>query len=229
MRPILVQFPSRGRPKRFDESLRSLYANSVDPGLLIINAVLDNDDPELGEYTRLIREFKDSNPDAFILIHPGTSVSKIDAFNRVPKFEWNVLVAFSDDMIMSVMGWDRLVMDYMPEDLDWFLHFLERDSAERCSVMSVIGRRYFERTGYVYYPDYKSLWCDVEETEKARLLERYLFIPTSICIHLNAAYGHMDRDEMFDRQQADWDHDEAVYIERKETNFGLDGPTYHHD
>jgi hypothetical protein len=40
--------------------------------------------------------------------------------------------------------------------------------------------------------------------------------------HLNPAYGHLPRDEQFDRQQALWNRDEKVYNIRKANNFGFD-------
>jgi hypothetical protein len=203
------------------DGLFSIYGNCVDPNLFRVNAVLDMDDLSLGTYRREIAEYWGTNPEIKVTMDIGYSKSKVDAFNRVPA-DWDILVAFSDDMAMCVKGWDRLIMDYMPEDLDWFIHFVERDSAERVSVMSVIGRAYYQRDHYVYHPSYKSLFCDNEATEVARLRERYLFIPTPICIHMNPAYGHLPRDAMFDEQQEiGYSEDKLNYEKREANNFDL--------
>ena len=131
----------------------------------------------------------------------------------------------SDDMRMTVNGWDEIIRGeikhYFPQG-DAYLHFREKDTRELLNVMEIMDRRFYERFGFVYHPSYKSLWCDNEKTELAKMLGAYRYINFEIFVHENPAYGYQPRDEMFDAQQNLWGVDEENYNKRKAINFEIE-------
>jgi hypothetical protein len=90
--------------------------------------------------------------------------------------------------------------------------------------MSIMGRKYYERFGYIYHPSYQSLWCDNEAMEVAQMLGKYWYMGIQLFDHLHPAYNLAPWDEQYTRQQGLWGVDEANYIERKRHNFYLHEP-----
>ena len=181
-------------------------------------------------YTKVVNEYKN------IKIAYGKSDSKIHAINRnvneLAEFwteaaDWDIIVVMSDDMMFLMPNWDEIIRMEMKAnfpDGDGYLHFQEKDTKRLLNVMEIMDRTYYERFGFIYHPSYLSLWCDNEKTELAKRLRRYKYIDTEIFVHENPAYAHSLhlRDEMFDRQQADWGADEANFYKRKALNFEIE-------
>lgn len=219
---ILYNYPSRGRPERFIEGLKNIVYMSADKDDYRIWCVLDSDDPSINEYeSLLVKSGVHYEKNSYFSL--GKSKSKVDAINRkLPDLSWDILVNFSDDMRFTVYGFDVLIRDYMPLSLDGFLHFHEKDSADRTCVMSIIGREYYKIDGWIYNPVYKSLFCDNEATEIARIRGKYHYIDTTIFEHQLPAMGHHKRDKMFDEQQEiGYREDQPIFNERKANNFYL--------
>ena len=89
--------------------------------------------------------------------------------------------------------------------------------------MSVIGRDYFNRDGYIYYPEYITECCDDEAQEVAKLRGCYKFVDIEIFNHLHPAYNKAE----WDRNYADnltldkQSHDRDLLAKRRAINFGL--------
>lgn len=218
---ILIQYPSRQRPGAFATALSTVRNLSVLKDDLVVHVVLDEDDPSLPVYMAHLSTIDDIP----ILICLGKSESKIDAINRsLPAIDWDILLTFSDDMRFTVYGWDIMVRDqFADKDLDKFIHFWEKDSDDRVSVMDVVGRNYYLRDMWIYNPIYLSLFCDEEKTEIARLRGKYQFERQSIFIHVNPrTSGVGEEDEMLtEQQEIGWTLDQDTYLKRKSVNFGL--------
>lgn len=104
----------------------------------------------------------------------GYSKSKIHAINRnLDKLpEWHILVNVSDDQLFIQKGFDRIIKSKFTEP-DLFLHFPDSFAGSRVATMSIIDKAYYQRDNYIYFPGYYSMFCDEEETEKAKMRGRY--------------------------------------------------------
>jgi hypothetical protein len=222
---ILVQYASRSRPERFAEGLRSLIENAAEPEKLIIHIVLDEDDPLLLTYFNNA----DTGSEVGTDWNPGISTSKINAINRpfawVEEFPWDILLNWSDDMRMTYYGWDVLIREAFREEgtLDRFIHFPDREAKDRVSIMSVMGREYYLRDGYIYNPEYLSLFADNEATDVARLRGCYKFVDTEIFIHDNGSSngtGYVDEMQR-EQQKQGYEFDHKTFLRRQTDNFGL--------
>lgn len=217
---ILFKLPSRSRPERFFKALDSIVNNLSDTENYHISCTLDEDDQTMNndEVKLNIASYKN------ISISWGTSKSKIHAVNRdIPNIKWDILIVGSDDIFFNVYGFDEMVRSEMYNHFpngDGYVHFSEKDSKSALCVMTVCDKKYYDRFGYIYHTDYKSLWCDNEQMEVAKMLGRYVYIPYSIMEHLNPAYGYIERDAMFDEQQSiGWTIDNETFNRRKALNF----------
>ena len=221
---ILFKFPCRGRREVFFESLDSLNNNIRDRENYLISLTLDTDDEVLNneEVINAINAYPN------VQIEWGTSSSKIEAINRsMPDHDWDVIVCWSNDMFATFYGFDDIFRESICAvfpDLDGLIHFPEQDAREALNVLYIATRKYYDRFGYIYHPSYKSLWCDNETMEVAKLLGRYHFfgIP-NLYVHKNPAYHHyqIERDELFNHQQSFWHEDESNFRNRQSINFEL--------
>jgi len=219
---ILVKYASRSRPEKFFEGLHNIIDMAADKVNYTVFCCLDKDDMTV-DNTFLSR----AGDDKFskVSFDFGCSKSKIDAINRpLPEvLAWDILVNYSDDMRFTVFGWDQLVREgFRCNGPDKFLHFPDSTAKNMLATMSIMDRKYFERDGYIYHPTYKSLWCDNEAMEVAKLRGCYVYMGTQIFEHYHPAYGMAQWDEQYHRQQAFWAEDELNYIYRKSKNFFLD-------
>jgi len=220
---ILFKFPSRQRPERFFQTLDNLHSMIADKENFHIVCTLDIDDPTMNNEEVKAR----INGYAHTTAMWGLSRTKIDAFNRDMEdiTGWDICVAVSDDIRFIVYGFDNLIREYFAinaPDTDGLLHVLDNDAKLAVPVLYVAGRKYFERDLWIYNPLYWSVFADNESMDCAKLRNKYFYNGIQIINHLNPAYGHLPRDEQFDRQQNMWGHDEKIYYRRKAANFGFD-------
>lgn len=220
---ILYKFPSRGRSKKFFAALDNIHSLSThdDWGVL---ATLDEDDPEMynkGVIQRLSWYYR-VNP-AF-----GKSTSKIHACNKDMELagDWDIVVLMSDDQEFLVKGFDSLIVEHMKKyfpDGDGVLHYPDTHGRWELSVLSIMGRKYYDRFNYLYFPGYESMWADNEYTDVAKILNCWRFIPMRIYEHKHHIWGYCMADALNVRNDntALYVKDNQLYCQRKAHNFGI--------
>ncbi len=212
---ILVKFPSRERPEKFASVLKQYQETSTNVRYLII---LDQDDPTINRYPKEVFCGE-------III--GFSGSKIKAINRDmdKSGEWDILVLASDDMIPQTTGWDIIITEAMKEcfpDTDGVLWFNDGYLGRKLNTMCILGRKYFDRFGYIYHPEYKSLWCDNEFTDVANMLDKQKYFDKILFKHEHFSNNRQVRaDQLMMRNESYYLQDEATYKRHKINNFGI--------
>jgi len=181
----------------------------------------------------------------------GNSVSKIDAYNRdIPKitesFDWDVIMVGSDDMWPNTPGFDQTILDDMAEhypDGDGCLWYNTEDSVKELAsrfrgkhipfgsdewrrkwitMLPIMGRKYYERFGYIYHPSYKSFWCDNEFTDVANRLDRIKPIDRTIIRHQHPSWdAGMEADQLYKSNNANFRTDRENYNGRKSQGFPI--------
>lgn len=212
---ILFNFASRSRPARFADVCLRIQRYCTHPYTIL--AKIDDDDLMLNAYLNSGLEVQ--------FVH-GLSGSKIVAINKgIQRDGWDILVNVSDDIIFTKVGFDDIIREHCgPDD---FLLFPEpyadgqvvKGKNERIAVMSVMGRDYYMRDGYVYNPAYKSLWCDNEATTVARIRGRLKEIEESIFYHAHPVAGHGKKDAQYINTESFYRADEKVFLSRKAAGF----------
>jgi hypothetical protein len=220
---LLIKYTSRSRPDRFFFGLDSIVNNLMRPKDHQILCTFDTDDTSMNnaEVIAKLASYHDYN----ITWVFGESTSKISAINSdIDKADsdWDILVNMSDDMEFTERGFDQFICYEMEKhfpDTDGVLHFPDGYTNERLITMSIIGRKYFERFGYIYHPDYKSLWCDNEFTELAKRNNKYAYIPQHIFTHNHPAWGKVETDEQYRHTESFNSEDHATFKRRKKAGF----------
>lgn len=231
---ILCKYPSRERPVKFNSTLRQYMSLSADRSNIHYAITLDDNDPSLSAYLRIISTIKNDFPDVEITVVNGISKSKVHAINRdMEKFcDWDILVLISDDMIPQVQGWDFAIENFMwlkYRFTDGVIWYWDGDPATRktetqkgLNTLCILGKNYFNRFGYIYHPDYVSLFCDNEFMEVADILGKQVYIDECIIkhVHWSNTPGEI-ADSLMKRTQSYFKRDEKLFFERKALNFNL--------
>jgi hypothetical protein len=212
---ILFNYTTRTRPDWFERGLRSIVDN-VESDNYIVLVSIDLDDDSMRE---MVKKYMTNDKIRFIY---GTSTGKVNAINRdVDLFdEWDILVNMSDDMIFTQKGFDTIIRNSF-DNLDQCIHFPDTIHFDKLITLSVLGRDYYDRFGYVYHPEYISVWCDNETTEVARLLGCYKFVNCWIYEHLHPATGKISMDAQYHYTESFAGHDESIFQKRQQQKFDL--------
>lgn len=216
---ILFNLASRSRPDKFFETLDNITRNcSSDDYIIMAKLDLDDDsmnNPEVKQ--RLTSYFK-------VLPQWGNSSSKIAAINRDindADCPWDILINMSDDMRWGTFGFDDIIRQHMPVNLDGFLHVPDDYAKDRVCTTSIVGYRYYQRDMYVYHPDYYSMWCDDEATEVAKARGCYIQVLSIQLDHLHYTnMGKAPKDALYRRNDT-YLADKRIYEERKARGFDL--------
>lgn len=215
---LLIQFPTRGRPEQFGNVLLQYIDMLADKENYHINVNCDCDDVSMCLRTDwLVRVACATRK---MSIHFSSNKSKVEAINRhIDGREFDIVLLASDDMIPQVRGYDDVIrqqMDLHFPDLDgvlWFHDGRRRD----LNTIALMGRKYFDRFGYIYHPDYKSLWADNELQDVAAILGKQVFVDQVILKHEHFSYGAAQLDETYRKSESDYLDDERTYRRRKLT------------
>jgi hypothetical protein len=219
---LLIKFPTRNRKNKFFKVLKQ-YQNlceDIDNTFFLIT--LDNDDDEMksSEVNDIFNTFKN------ITVVYGKSNSKIHAINRDIELidEWDIVLLASDDMTPKVKGYDNIIRNKMKEhypDTDGILWFNDGHQGNKLNTLSILGRKYFDRFGYIYHPEYKSVWSDNEFMTVGNLLGKQTYFDEVIIEHEHPDWGYGNRDVIHQINSNNESHDRNLFLKRKGNNFYL--------
>jgi hypothetical protein len=183
--------------------------------------------------TQQIRDFI-TNRHRNAQIFYGPDQGKIGAINRDMEKagDWQILVNFSDDMVFKVSGWDKIlrqkVSSVWGDSTDFFAHFNDGYIGDALATMSIIGREYYERDGYIYHPSYKSFSCDAEAYYVAIARGRHHYFDDVIFKHEHPSNNKSTRNDSLYKQNAKVaGGDTQNYFRRLNNNFDLEIPGPH--
>jgi len=218
---IRVIFPTRGRNKQFKKVFNLYYNLQEQKNDYFV--IADYDDKEK------------PGTDRRYTLDLGMSFSKIHAINRGIKYlkddDWDILVLASDDMVPQVKGWDTRIIKEMKKyypDTDGILWFHDGyRMADDINTLSIMGRKYFNRFGFIYNPAYGTFRCDCEYQKVAGKLGKYTFFKDCIIKHKHLNHKSLPADQKDDTSlRNEYWTDEPVYNERKKKNFDMVGGEY---
>jgi hypothetical protein len=219
---ILIKFPTRGRKNKFFNVLKKYQNLASNINNLNFLISIDEDDIDMNNSDSLdiLSSFKNCN----VVI--GKSDSKIHAVNRdIEKVsDWDIILLASDDMIPQVKGYDEIIVNKMLEnypDTDGVLWFNDGYQGNKLNTLCILGKKYYERFGYIYFPEYKSTWCDNEFMSVANLLGKQTYFNEVIIKHEHPDWGFGGQDDIHKKNHIDLSYDMNLYNNRKLINFEL--------
>jgi hypothetical protein len=216
---LLIKFPTRGRKEKFFQVL-DLYVNyleDIDNYKVIVSC--DNDDLSMNndEVINKLNTYKN------LEYYFSDNKSKIEAINaNLENQEFDILLLASDDMIPQFEGYDMIIRAMMMKnypDTDGVLWFNDGYQAKNLNTLCILGKKYYDRFGYIYHPSYISLWCDNEFTEVAQSLNKQTYIPQVIIKHEHPVWKGEKWDDVQVKNDSFNNRDKENFIKRKQNNF----------
>lgn len=239
MNRFLWKYPTRSRPDLFQERLinwlERLGVHKEDHHRWVIT--IDESDetmnnPKMLEWIKqTFEEFSQRfrgtlDYSVYVLTNSG----KISACNagvneELEVFDADFISLVSDDMVLMPEGVgigtkiaEEILRNY--PDGDAALHINDGLQGMRLCTFSCMGRKFYDRFGYLYHPDYVSTHCDDEFTQLAWGLRRMIWVPEVWVKH--DWVGNTRPDEMHQKNHALMSRDAQVYQERVKRQFPKD-------
>mgnify|MGYP003667797019 CR=1 FL=1 len=219
---LLIKFPTRNRKNKFFKVLRQYQNLCEDLDNTYFLITLDNDDESMNpsDVEDIFNTFKN------IKVVYGTSNSKIHAVNRDIELvnDWDIVLLASDDMTPKVKGYDNIIRNKMKElysDTDGVLWFNDGHMGNTLNTLCILGKKYYDRFGYIYHPEYKSVWSDNEFMLVGNLLGKQTYFEQVIIEHEHPDWGYGGRDEIHQNNSKNENQDKLLFTKRKDNNFYL--------
>ena len=192
---LLVKFPTRNRKDKFFKVFKKYQNLCEDLDNTYFLITLDNDDEDMSssEVNDIFNTFKN------VKVVYGNSDSKIHAINRDIELvgDWDIILLASDDMTPKVKGYDNIIRNKMKEyypDTDGILWFNDGHQGNNLNTLCILGKKYYDRFGYIYHPEYKSVWSDNEFMIVGNLLGKQTYFDEVIIEHEHPDWGYGGRD-----------------------------------
>ena len=217
---ILYLFPTRERKEKCFKAIDNIISLSRHDDYLI-QLVLDIDDSTMN--TPKVRDRINFYGEK-VKAYWGFSKNKIDAINRDISLcpEYDILCLHSDDMIFVKEGFDLDIIEGFADGFNGLLHFPDKRFLSSLITYSIMHRDYLKIDGYIYHPDFVSMFCDNLQQDIAKKRGKYKFVDKQILEHHHAIWGLCEKDALLNKT---WNptiyyKDSLTYDKLKE-QFGL--------
>lgn len=226
---ILIQFPTYGRAEKFIKVLDKYVDMSSILNELFFNINCDASDlsmtnPYIHERIKYILNKKHNISGKINYDYDTTKISAIN--DHIDEQNFDIVVCASDDMVPKVLDWDQEIADAMKShfpNLDGCVHFNDGNTNGELITFSILGKKLYEHFGYIYHPDYKSLYCDNEFTEEVKRLNKEIYINKVVISHehwsVKGTENHNQIDIAVHKTLHYSGRDSFVYQERKKLGF----------
>ena len=198
--------PSRSRASIANQ-VRNEWLNKAD-GIIEYIFSLDNDDVQGTLYEGHC--IYNNNRSAIDAVNKGAEMATGDLF-----------IVVSDDFSCPD-HWDSLLLRGLQGKSDYCVKTLD-GLQPTLITLPIMDRVYYERFGYIYYPDYQHMFCDQEMTAVAHMLGKAITLPIMFP-HNHYTTGKFERDGITIRNNSTWQQGELLLNQRLKTNFGIDKP-----
>lgn len=226
---LLVQFPTLARPEKFLSVLDRYISTMSVWNEVFFNINCDFEDKTMNNKDIIndVHKLLSKRNEARGVMHFDYGTDKISAINaHIDEQSFDVVICASDDMVPKVYSWDQRIAVSMQEhfpDLDGCVHFNDGNTNGDLITFSILGRKLYEYFGYIYHPDYKSLYCDDEFTQVVRAMEKEKYIDEVIIAHehysLEGSENHGEIDYAAQKTLHYSGRDHVVFQKRKELGF----------
>jgi hypothetical protein len=191
-------------------------------GLVPIEHILsiDIDELQANEYRQL---FKDS-----LIVQDNPSDGYVvGATNAAAKHaKGDILIYLSDDFDCPTQ-WDVLIRHKLTDGKEQLLKVDDCLQGFNVAVLTIpiMTRAFYDRFGYFFYLEYKSMFCDEDLYHVARLTNTMVLAPDLKFPHLHPSNPtetlRAQNDTTYNRSSAMWEQGKAIHQKRKAINYGL--------
>lgn len=214
---ISLLHPSRGRPEKSFKNSKEWIDKAGCEVELIISC--DREDPRANKYWNKYTDI-DIHFTGEIIFNDNGSV--VEATNRAAKeAKGDILVYLSDDFKCPDNWGLSVLKEFEGEDRPLLLKV--DDCLQRFDVpvltIPIMNRALYERLGYFWHPEYKSMFVDEDLYWTSRRLGAIKMAEHLKFPHEHPANGKAPNDEIYIRSAANWDQGKGVFAKRRAMGF----------
>lgn len=220
---IIFNFCSRSRPTKFFACLDNIRSISTLKSYLIV-AKIDEDDTTMNcDWVKMLLKLYPE-----VICEWGISNNKVHAINRdlskhVDGFD--IIINMSDDLVFLEKGFDDIICKEFKKHLPngGVLHLPDNFAGSKTMTHTIIGVPFYKQLGYMYHPDFISVYCDNHLTELSRSLGKYAFVNKKIFEHMHphAKLAAWDDQYRATESKENYAKDKETYLRLKANNYGL--------
>lgn len=208
---ISLLHPSRGRAEKAYQTYRNWIEKSSGEIEIEYLLSLDSDD----NYDLYKEIF---GIDFHSIIAKNSNL--VEASNSVADSCTGDLIVLISDDFDCPENWDLLLLDAVKDKKDFVLKTF--DGIQKWIVtLPIMDRTYYEKQGYIYYPEYQHMFCDTDMTHKASLEGKLIVRNDLVFTHNHYSVGKSEKDCVNTKADLTWNQGEKVYLERVKNNFGI--------
>lgn len=211
---ISLIHPSRSRAeKSYQNSSDWIYRAGVTDIQLLVS--VDKDDPELQKYkTRY----------GLSQLVIGENKSVVDATNGAcHSATGDILIYLSDDF-KCPDNWGQLILkefEGVTEPMLIKVHDCLQAFHVPVLTIPIMNRALYEKLGYFWHPDYKSMFVDCDLYETVKRIGALKLCPHLKFPHEHHSIGKAENDETYRASERNWEQGKAVFNKRKAAGFPL--------
>ena len=213
--------PSRGRSQKAKSILDSWIAKKSNGHDVQHLLSLDETDPEINQY---IETFNDYSK---LIIKNNSCV--VQATNEAAKHATGDFLIYLCDDFDCPYHWDSLLVNVSqkhnksPRDDPFIIKVDDCLQGFKVRVLTIpiMSRRLYERLGYFWYPEYKSMFVDQDLYEVCDQMQVIVEAPELKFEHRHYSTGKALLDETYRKSEMNWNQGLNLFNRRKSENFGL--------
>jgi len=212
MSRLLIKFPTRNRPEKFKKVFQ-LYIDFLS-GKHDVKFVVTMDEDDLTMNNDEIKNWLNSLPIKIKYVY-GHSKSKIQAVNAdLDDENADVLLLASDDMIPQIKGYDDIIFEGFKQtfpDFNGAIKFHDGLRDDNLMTLCVMGWPLYKHFGYIYSPEYTSVYSDTEQSLVLMAMKKLATSPVCIIQHAwtpepwDTLHARNENTEMYDKDKKVFD------------------------
>jgi glycosyltransferase involved in cell wall biosynthesis len=211
---ISLLHPSRGRPNKAFETAKEWIEKAGVPDVEYVLCT-DNDDPHANTYHQL--PFPSLGYHVFYY-----NKSVVEATNAAAKWSRGDILVYLSDDFKAPDNWGKLILKEFEGATGPRLIKID-DCLQKFDVpvltCPIMNRALYERLGYFFHPDFKSMFCDEHLYWVAKKLGALKMCPHLKFPHEHVSIGKAPMDETYRRSSANWEQGKASFARHKAAGF----------
>lgn len=213
---LSIIHPSRSRPEQAYVTFRKWAERAADWGNFeyILTVDIDQYDIYYSFFYKVMHKVKLMSRD---------NKSAIEAINvcTANVATGDIFIVVSDDFDCPE-HWDILLLQALEGKSDFIVK--TQDGLQKTLItLPIMDRKYYNRFGYIYHPDYIHMHCDEEMTIVGHMLGKVITLDL-LFPHNHYSTGKMAMDAINVKNNATWAHGQATIDRRAKDNFGIKNP-----
>jgi hypothetical protein len=212
---ISLLHPSRGRPEKACRTAKEWIERAGIKVEYVLS--IDDDDPVQSGYM-VLPFFQFGNT----IIEKNTSV--VDATNQAAKASTGDILVYLSDDFKCPDNWGNLIIKEFEGSTGPRMLKVD-DCLQKFHVpiltIPIMNRVMYERLGYFWNPEYKSMFVDEDLYWTARKINAIKMCPHIKFPHEHPSNGKAVTDETYQRSAANWNQGKAVFERRKKQGFPI--------